>query len=271
LDIEANIPELKLSQRDEPLDITTVSMQYGWETEEYRKKVTDKAALNFKVTLVHGYCAGSNPFPIGDFTNAVQFNGGLGVSLSNDEFSRRVITFLNAQQINSTSLIAHSQGGMVSVHTYNYYVTALDNAVGVKQRIMQSVGTPYQGSTLAGSAAGLGQIFGIGCGSNTDLSTAGAKIWLTDISVASRQQVNFYFTQYQTGGIINSCSTAANLILKWPNDGTTETEFAVLVYGNNQAGNPLKGWCHTTNMNHPPQCTDSSRNNVMNRYANTDK
>jgi hypothetical protein len=36
-------------------------------------------------------------------------------------------------------------------------------------RLIQSVASPYQGNTAAGSTANLGNIFGIGCGSNTDL------------------------------------------------------------------------------------------------------
>eukprot|EP01091_Cochliopodium_minus_P019351 TRINITY_DN810_c0_g1_i3.p1 TRINITY_DN810_c0_g1~~TRINITY_DN810_c0_g1_i3.p1 ORF type:complete len:679 (-),score=215.94 TRINITY_DN810_c0_g1_i3:42-2078(-) len=272
LNIDAQIPELKLSQKDQPLDVITLSMQYGWKTEEYSKRVSNPQAVNFKVTLVHGYCAQSNPFPIADFTNAVHFNGGLGQSLSNDEFSRRVISFLSAQQINSTSLIGHSQGGMVSTHTYNYYITPLDEALKTKQRVIQSVGTPYQGSSLAGSVAGLGEIFGVGCGSNNDLSLAGAQSWLSDIANGSRNVVYYYFTQYESKLLkINSCSIAANLILKWPNDGTTENEFAVLTGGNNQPSNPKQGWCHTTNMNHPPQCEDAERNKLMSLYANGNK
>jgi len=268
LPIQINqIPELLLSQKDQPIDVITEEMLYGWETVEYKNKPLNSSLSSHKLVLVHGYCAQSNPFPISEFTNAVQFVGGLGVSLSNDEFSRRLITFMNSQS-EAATVIGHSQGGMVNTHTYHYYVTPLDKSKGSKERIIQTVGTPFQGCSLAGSAAGLGQIFGVGCGSNNDLSTSGAKSWLSDISIQSRSEVYFYFTQYATGGLINSCSTAANLILKWPNDGTTEVEFANLPYGNNQQGNPKKGWCHTTGMNHPPQCTDSTRNKEMDKLAN---
>lgn len=64
-------------------------------------------------------------------------------------------------------IVAHSQGGMVAAHMANYFFTGLENAEG--ERLIQSVGTPYNGNTAAGSAASLGEIFGIGCGSNSDL------------------------------------------------------------------------------------------------------
>ncbi len=65
------------------------------------------------------------------------------------------------------SIIAHSQGGMVAAHIRNYLFSGLDSVSG--GRLIQTLGTPFNGNTAAGSAANLGQIFGIGCGANSDL------------------------------------------------------------------------------------------------------
>ena len=66
-------------------------------------------------------------------------------------FYKLVIAFTN--DLDSFSLVGHSQGGMVNAHIHNYYWTALENAEG--GRLLQSIGTPYYGNSAAGSAANL--------------------------------------------------------------------------------------------------------------------
>lgn len=140
----------------------------------------------------------------------------LDATRSNDEFANIIAKFTTDHGMNSFGVVAHSQGGLASTHLHNYYWSGLENAVG--PRLIQSVGSPYQGSALAGSLADLGRIFGAGCGSNFDLSHDGAALWLKGITTQSASAVHYYTTQYDTGGIVNYCNLGSNLLLSWPND-----------------------------------------------------
>lgn len=62
-------------------------------------------------------------------------------------------------------------------------------------RIVQSLGTPYQGCPLAGLLAYLGDLLGIGCGLNEDLTYDGAEQWLSKIPLDKRAEVYYYTTQ----------------------------------------------------------------------------
>jgi len=164
----------------------------------------------------------------------------------------------------SYSIVGHSQGGMVGAHLHNFYYTGLEFASnGIK---IQTVGTPWFGSTAAGSLANLGDVFGVGCGSNNDLSVDGAANWITGISSLTRDDIHFYTTTYQLGNLFgDSCNLAMNLVLSWPNDGTTERKYAALTGGHFE-GNTEKQ-CHTTSMNYNPQYYDEARNRIINANA----
>jgi len=223
---------------------------------------------NPKLVLLHGYCSASNPWNenghASDFTDAAYFVNP-SASITNDAFARLVIKFVEDSGIDSFSLIGHSQGGCVATHIHNYYWTGLENPLNANGKKIQTVGTPYQGTSIAGSSADMGKSFGIGCGSNYDLSHDGAALWLTGITSTARSDVSFYTTQYSTGGLINYCNLAVNLLLDWPNDGTTEYDYSSLSGAKNMGH--LKGWCHTTGMNSEPQYWDGARNKIMNAAA----
>ena len=94
-----------------------------------------------------------------------------------------------------------------SVHVL--YWSCLDN-VG-SGRVIQSVGSPYQGTPLAGNLAAMGDVFGAGCGVQNDLTTSGAATWLSPIPSWARSQVNYYTTsftdkwwRYEKGAAVNS-------------------------------------------------------------------
>jgi len=174
------------------------------------------------------------------------------------------LSFASANNINSYSIIGHSQGGAVGTHILNYYSSGMDKTTGPYK--VQSVGTPYQGNSAAGDAANLGKIFGISCGANNDLTTSGSQAWLSGISSATRKQVGFYTTTYEQGKPLGDyCNLAVNLLLQWPNDGTCELTYAPLSGGNNK-GNTQKE-CHTNNMKYPAQYLDLGRNQQMNSDA----
>jgi hypothetical protein len=215
-----------------------------------------------------GYCSSANPWQerAGDFTNTAFFSMKKG-NYNHQEFALQALDY--SQNLNpkpqSFGLLGHSQGGCVSVHISNYFFSGVDYATGGYK--IQSVGTPYQGCTAAGGLADLGPIFGVGCGSNTDLSLDGSKAWLSGISPESRKEVAYYTTTYEQGKIFGDyCNMAINAILKWPNDGTTELNHAPLPGGALNMGNTQKE-CHTTDMSYPPQYRNPVRNQRMSAQA----
>jgi hypothetical protein len=214
-----------------------------------------------RLLLVHGYCSGG-VWPVANFTNASTFLDA-NQNRSNDQFALLINSFGNTW--NSYGIIAHSQGGMASLHLYTYYWSGLDNAVG--SRLIQSVGTPYKGTNLAGVLAALGGIFGVGCGYNTDLTYSGAANWLAGIPTANRAKVNYHTTSFKlTNWWTNDyCNFASDLVLGDPEDGTTEQANGQLAGGINRGH--VTGQCHTDGMRDPAQYRDAGRNSVMNSNA----
>jgi len=241
--------------------IITKEMRNGRNPLKNTRNVTAPATPT--LLLLPGYCSTNNPFVGGAFTEGAYFSTG-GGNLSNDKFALKVLDYIKTQSMTSFSIIAHSQGGMVALHLHNYYFTGLDFAS--NGRLIQTVGTPWNGCTAAGSLADLGDLFGIGCGSNNDLSLDGAVNWLSGISLETRNYVHFYTTTYEQGTFFGDyCNLPINLILKWPNDGTTEAKYANLAGGQN-LGNKQK-WCHIDGMKYPAQYSDTARNAEMNQAA----
>jgi hypothetical protein len=132
--------------------------------------------------------------------------------------------------------------------------------------LIQSVGTPYQGTALAGNLAVLGQIFGAGCGKNTDLTYSGAANWLATIPSWARSEVDYYTTSFKDRWwAYDYCHLATDLLLDDPEDGTTEKWSGQLAGAANMGHKT--GWCHTTGMRDPAQTRDSSRNSSMSNRA----
>lgn len=215
-----------------------------------------------KLLLVHGYCSGDAWGPVAyQFGNAAVFKD-FNQNRSHDQFANLIKTF--GATWNSYGVVAHSQGGAASLHLYTYYWSGLDNATG--SRLIQSVGTPYQGTALAGNAAVLGSIFGVGCGTNANLTYSGASSWLAGIPSWARAKVNFHTTSFtDRSWVYDYCNMATDVLLSDPEDGTTEKAKGQLS-GAVNLGHKT-GWCHTGGMRDPAQVTDSSRNSNMNSNA----
>jgi len=222
------------------------------------RNVTKSAAAP-NLMLIHGYCAGGNEFPLTQFTNAIQFKD-FKQTRSNDAFALKINDLAVQNSMTSFGVVGHSQAGLASTHLHTYYFSALEDAAGARK--IQSVGSPYLGTPLAGSLAGVGPIFGIGCGKNTDLTTDGAALWAKAIPPNIRQNIFFYLTQYGSSGY---CAWGANMVLAKPNDGTTEFKRGEFP-GATNAGTKTS-WCHTSGMTSPAQCTDAERNQQMNSLA----
>jgi len=238
----------------------TETMTSGKRPQRLFQSIKSAPNAGHRVLLVHGYCTNSNPFSTEDFTNFAEFLDSKQ-SRSNDEFAQLIAKF--GAEYSSISVVAHSQGGPAALHLLNNYWSHLDNAkTTADYRVIQSVGSPYLGSGLAGSLASIGSVFNVGCGSNTDLTHDGAARWLATISADARKNVHYYTSQYKSSSY---CNLAANFVLSWPNDGTTEYDYAKLEGGN--AETHLQGWCHTSGMKYPPQCQNHEQNQVLNNFA----
>jgi hypothetical protein len=218
-------------------------------------------AVGGKLLLIHGYCAGGNPFPTSQFSNFAVFSDP-NQSRTHDHFANLILNF--GAQFPSFGAVAHSQGGAASLHLYTYYWSGFDFATG--NRLIQTVGTPYQGTALAGNLAALGQVFGAGCGSNTDLTYSGAAAWLAGIPSWARARVHYSTTSFSdVWWRYDYCNLATDPFLSDPDDGVTERAYGQLPGANNRGHKT--GWCHTSGMRDPAQTSDSARNADMNANA----
>lgn len=222
----------------------------------------DNTRAGSRLLLVHGYCSSDVWGPqLGQFSSASVFQD-FNKNRSHDAFAQRILSFGNSYS--SYGIVAHSQGGAAATHLYTFYWSGLDNAG--SGRLIQSVGTPYQGTSLAGNLAAIGAIFGAGCGSNTDLTYSGAANWLAGIPSWARSAVNYYTTSFtDVWWRWDYCHIASDLVLSDPDDGTTEKAYGQLSGAVNRGHKT--GWCHTRDMRDPGQTTDGSRNSTMNANA----
>jgi len=226
-----------------------------------RPNLDVSSAVGGKLMLVHGYCSGGNPFPTSQFASNIVFHDP-NKNRTHDQFANLIKNFGAAYP--SFGIVAHSQGGAASLHLYTYYWSGLDSATG--SRLIQSVGTPYQGTALAGNLALLGQIFGAGCGSNSNMSYSGAASWLAGIPTWARAKVNYFTTSFDDVWYrYDYCNIATDPFLGDPDDGVVERAYAQLPYAINRGHKT--GWCHTGGMRDPAQTSDSSRNADMNANA----
>lgn len=220
-----------------------------------------QSAPGGRLLLVHGYCSGGNPWNAAQFANSAQF-ADFNQNRTHDQFAQLIRNF--GAQFPSFGIVAHSQGGAASLHLYTYYWSGLDSATG--NRLIQSVGTPYQGTALAGNLAAIGEIFGAGCGANQNLTYGGAATWLAGIPTWARAKVFYHTTSFaDVWWRYDYCQLASDVILGDPDDGVVERAFAQLA-GANNLGHKT-GWCHTSNMRDPAQTADSARNSTMNQNA----
>ena len=226
------------------------------------KRLNTNKAAGGKLMLVHGYCSSDVWGPQqGQFSNSVKFSD-TNQNRSHDEFAQRIDTF--GDNYPSFGVVAHSQGGAAALHLYSYYWSGLDDAD--SGRLIQSVGTPYQGTPLAGNLASVGGVFGVGCGYNSNLTTSGASTWLAGIPTWARNAVNYYTTSPTTKWWRPDwCQIVTDPFLRDPDDGTTEKHRGQLSGGVNRGHKT--GQCHTDGMRDMAQTKDSGRNSTMNSNA----
>lgn len=215
-----------------------------------------------RLMLVHGYCTDANPFPVTHFSGDLAVFEDFEQSRSHDAFALEMLS--QSAPMKSFGVVGHSQGGMGALHLYTFYWSGLDWAKG--ERLIQSVGAPYQGTALAGNAAVLGDIFGFGCGENASMTYTGSAAWLSTIPSWARADVWYWTTSFEDRAFLyDYCNLITDLLLSDPDDGVIERSAGQLPGANNMGH--TEDWCHTTGMRDPAQCTDSSRNAQMNTRA----
>jgi len=217
--------------------------------------------------FVHGYCSDGNPWPTSHFSGDLSVYHNPDQNFSNDTFALDILAF--GQQFKSFSIAGHSQGGNAALHLYSFYWSGLDWATPSPQdggRLIQALGSPLRGTALAGNIAALGEIFGIQCGANYDMTYDGAALWLSYVPTWARQASWSWTTTFTDDWWSwDYCHVAADLVLDDPEDGVVEG-FTGDISGGNYMG--LKeGWCHIEDMADPPQAYDSDRNSEINAEA----
>lgn len=211
------------------------------------------------LVLSHGYCASSNPWPLAQFSSDAWPYANLGQNLSNDVFAVDLAT--RAAQFKSYGIIGHSQGGNAALHLHTFYWSGLDWAG--SGRLMQCVGSPLEGTPLAGNLAAFGQALGIQCGANFDITPDGAAAWLAGIPTASRAKLFTHTTTFTNVPFVyDYCSIATDFFLSDPEDGVVEHSSGHIV-GAQDMG-LRTGWCHVGGMRDPAQTGDANRNATMN-------
>lgn len=211
------------------------------------------------LVLTHGYCADENPWPLAQFSPDAWPYLDANANRSHDSFALDVAA--DAAQFKSYGIVGHSQGGCAALHLYTFYWSGLDWAG--PGRLIQAVGSPFEGTPIAGNLAALGEVFGVQCGSNYDLTTAGAAAWLSAIPTAARAKVHTYTTTFTNNPFVyDYCNIFVDPFLSDPEDGVVE-HAAGHFPGANDMG-LRSGWCHVSGMRDPAQTNDGNRNATLN-------
>jgi hypothetical protein len=231
------------------------------------------------ILLVHGWCS-NNVWPFQDFDRGrvggtATFTD-FGASRSHDAFALEIRN-QGASHFNTAfTVVAHSQGGAAATHLRAFYGSLLDFSTAPRR--IQTMGTPYGGNTLmdyylGATTSPLGWLivntFGL-CAPQFDLSTLGSALWRSNIPDWARSDVYYYRTGYQRAGTFWEklqfwrwrCNAASFVIPGW-DDGVV-SEFQGILPGAHDMG-ITESECHSVDMNHAPQTTNSVRNDIMDR------
>ncbi|MEW5987681.1 MAG: choice-of-anchor X domain-containing protein [Chloroflexota bacterium] len=205
------------------------------------------------VMLVHGYCS-YLVWPTQYYTDYAVFSDTFQAR-SHDEFAQLILE--QGAAYDSYGIVAHSQGGAAALHLYSYYESGLDDASG--PRLIQSLGTPYQGTSLA--------VFSwLACGEVWDLTYDGAALWLAGIPTWAREEV-YYRTTSDTNywWWWDYCLIVTAPFLEDPEDGVVERWAGQLESGHNLGHN--FGFCHAILMRDPAQYNSPRINQDFNANA----
>ncbi|MBG81569.1 MAG: hypothetical protein CMJ39_12795 [Phycisphaerae bacterium] len=212
--------------------------------------------------LSHGYCSDADSWPEADFSGDVSMYINTYQNFTHDEFALDL--FSHGTQYKSYGIVGHSQGGNAALHLYAFYWSGLDWAS--DGRLVQALGTPFTGTSLAGDISVLGELFGFGCGVNYDMTYDGATQWLSYIPTVAREATWTWTSTFEDNWwSYDYCHILTDLILWDPEDGVVENSEGDLDGGNNM-GTTI-GWCHIKNMAEPREVNDTNRSSEMDAEA----
>ncbi|HEX6904395.1 MAG TPA: hypothetical protein VF789_32100 [Thermoanaerobaculia bacterium] len=226
------------------------------------------------ILLVHGWCS-NNVWPANEFFRGptATFTD-FGASRSHDAFALQIRNQGAAHFNTAFTVVAHSQGGAAATHLRAFYGSLLDSSTAPRR--IQSVGTPYGGSTLMDYYLATGplgwliaNIFGQ-CAPQFDLGTLGSALWRSNIPSWASNDVYYYRTGYQRARSFWEklqfwrwrCNAASFVIPGW-DDGVV-ADFQGTLSGAHDMG-ITEGECHTGGMNHVAQTLNAGRNAIMDR------
>ena len=211
------------------------------------------------LALVHGYCADVSGWPSQHFGFDAFAYSNFMQNMSHDAFALDLAA--RGAAYKSFGVVAHSQGGCAALHLYAFYWSGLDWAN--EGRLIQALAAPFEGTSLAGNLAALGEVFGVQCGANVSLTYDGAAAWLSLVPTAARARVSTWTTTFTDNWwAYDYCSLATDALLTDPEDGVTE-HWSGHIAGANNMG-LTTGWCHVYDMQEPRNSTDPTRNASMN-------
>ena len=230
------------------------------------------------IFLVHGWCdtnAAWNQFDFNDGPTFEYTNNDR--SLSRNNFARAIRDQADPTFRDWFSVVAHSQGGQAAVHLQAYFFSGLD--LSPAPRPIQTVGTPYQGSTLMDLyfAYGLGwilnEIFNFSdCEPQFTLTTPSSYFWSIFLPRASQEDTFYYRTIHDTPNNFFQAlqfwrwkCNFASYILLGRDDGVVRPFKSWLVFGNNMG--ITESQCHTGGMRYMDQRDDRGRNDIMDRMG----
>ncbi len=212
--------------------------------------------------LSHGYCSDADSWNPTDFSGDVAEYINTFQNFSHDQFAQDFIAF--GSQYKSYGLVGHSQGGNAAVHLYTFYWSGLDWAG--DGRLLQCLGSPFSGTSLAGNLSILGELFGFGCGVNYDMTYDGAAEWLSYVPASTRQNTwTWTSTVEDQWWSYDYCHILTDLVLWDPDDGVVENSEGDLDGANNMG--TTTGWCHIKLMAEPREVDDTNRSSEMDMEA----
>jgi hypothetical protein len=215
-------------------------------------------SASHRIFLLHGYCS-SNQWDLADFGGAgIAINTVNNLNMPTLTYAYEAVVFAASQGYayssgKSCSFAGHSHGGVAAATIYTYWWTCLDNNAG-SSYLTASLGSPIYGTALAGNLAAIGEIFGIGCGANYDLTHQGAAEWAAGIpSWARSRHYSVSTTFNDRWWAWDYCHLASDVVLNDPEDGMVERSRA---YFGGYAHKHYEGYCHTDAMRDPYQVTE---------------
>ena len=235
-----------------------------------------KNTVDGGIFLVHGWCADNSAWNQNHFNNGPTFEySHYDRSIGRDEFAIRIKNQAEAEFDNWFSIVAHSQGGQAAVHLKAYYFSGLDSSPAT--RPIQTVGTPFLGSSLMDLYYGLSSIPFVApiiglfndCEAQFTLTTPGSYGWNIFLPASARNATSFHRTTHAIPSSFWNwwqfwrwkCNLLSYFIIG-RDDGVTTPRAGAFLFGGGQNMGIKRRQCHN-DMQYPDQKDDVNRNNLM--------